>query len=137
MTWEELNKVRDLTKNLRDAERSLELIRLSISAAKVPVRDGMPKATSTDSRIEIATIRIIDFSAKIESLKAELIDAVKILEEQITNAVSNKTARKIFILHYVDCMYFRDIAIALGYSEAHIYYLHRITLENLIKDNSS
>ncbi len=135
MTREELNKVREMNRDLKDAERSLELLRLSI-AAKVPVRDGMPKAMSTDSRVEIVTIRIIDLEKEIDEIKAEMIGAMKDLEVKIKKAIVDRTARKLFILRYVDCMYFRDIAFALGYSEAHIYYLHDKFIEKLIVDDS-
>lgn len=135
MTWEELNEVLDLKKELKDAEKSLELLRLS-AAVKVPLRDGMPKAETTDSRVEILTVRIVDLTKEIEELKQRVMDAIRRLKNRLTIEIKNTTARRLFILRYIDGMFFRDISFALGYSEAHIYYLHRITLENLIKDDS-
>ena len=135
MTWEELNEVLDLKKEMKDAEKSLELLRLS-ATVKVPMLDGMPKAQTTDSRVEILTIRIVDLAKEIEELKLRIIDAMRRLKNRLTIEIKDTTARTLFILKYVDGMLMRDIGFALGYSEAHIYYLHRITLENLIKNNS-
>ena len=134
MTWEELNKVRDLTKELKETERTLEILRASI-AAKVPVLDGMPKPTSTDSRVETVALRIVELSEQADLLKNELAEIVPALKSQISRSFTDKTARKLFILRYVDCMYFRDIAFILGYSETHVYYLHKIFLKNLIVDS--
>lgn len=135
MTWEELNEVRSLNDDLKSAERLLEVLRLSADM-KVPVNDGMPHNPSTNSRVEIMTVRIVDLTREIEELKAKIIATIPVLKAKIKSAVEDKTVRVLFILRYVDCMLFRDIGFALGYSEAHIYYLHRITLEKIIEDNS-
>lgn len=135
MTWEELNEVRSLNDDLKSAERLLEVLRLSADM-KVPVNDGMPHNPSTNSRVEIMTVRIVDLTREIEELKAKIIATIPVLKAKIKSAVEDKTVRALFILRYVDCMLFRDIGFALGYSEAHIYYLHRITLEKIIEDNS-
>lgn len=135
MTWEELNEVRSLNDDLKSAERLLEVLRLS-AGVKVPVNDGMPHNSSPTSRVEIMTVRIVDLTREIEELKAKIIATIPVLKAKIKSAVEDKTVRALFILRYVDCMLFRDIGFALGYSEAHIYYLHRITLEKIIEDNS-
>jgi len=135
MTRKELNEVLDLKRELKDAEKSLELLRLS-AAVKVPLRDGMPKAQITDSRVEILTVRIVDLTKEIEELKQRIIDAMRRLKKRLMIEIKDVTARTLFILKYVDGMLMRDIGFALGYSETHIYYLHRITFENLIIDNN-
>ena len=130
MTWEELNEVRSLNDDLKSAERLLEILRLS-AGVKVPVNDGMPHSPSTTSRVEIMTVRIVDLTREIAELKEKIIATMPILKAKIQASVEDKTARKIFILRYVDCMHFRDIGIALDYSERHIYYVHRLTLAKL------
>lgn len=135
MTWEELNEVRNLNEDLRSAEQSLNLLRLSV-AAKVPVINGIPKTTTPESRVEITALRITEMSREVDELKAQIMTAIPILKQKLKASIPDKKARKLFILRYIDCLHFRDIGFALGYSEAHVYYIHRTTLEKLIVDNN-
>ena len=133
MTWAELNEVRDLKKAIEDIEKELERLHFSESL-NIPKLDGMPKSTSLNSIVERTAIRVADTEKRLEKLKNLHKDAVPRLERKINDAIEDSTARTLFIFRYVDCMYFREIGFILGYSEAHIYYLHRITGEKIISD---
>ena len=133
MTWAELNEVRDLNKAIEDVTKEIDMLHLSL-ALKIPERDGMPKAKPLNSRVERIAIRITDAENKLAELKKLLEDAIPRLENKIRAEIKDTTARTLFIFRYIDCMYFRDIGFAMGYSEAHIYFLHRLTGEKIISD---
>ena len=133
MTWAELNEVRDLNKAVEDVTKEIDMLHLSL-ALKVPERNGMPKAKPLDSRVERMAIRITDAENKLAELQKLLDDAIPRLEKKIRDEIEDTTARTLFTFRYIDCMYFRDIGFAMGYSEAHIYYLHRLTGEKIISD---
>ena len=133
MTWAELNEVRDLNKAIEDVTKEIDMLHLSL-ALKIPERDGMPKAKPLNSRVERIAIRITDAENKLAELKKLLEDAIPRLENKIRAEIKDTTARTLFIFRYIDCMYFLDIGFAMGYSERHIYYLHKITGEKIVSD---
>ena len=133
MTLEELNEVRNIKISIESAEKALETWRRAESL-KIPTRDGLPKSKNADSRVERLAVKIADASRRVDALKMQLADAIERLEQQICDEISDANAQTLFIMRYVDCMYFRDIGLAMGYSEAQIYYLHRITCQKLIVD---
>ena len=133
MTREELNEVQNIKQIIKNAENALETWRRA-EALKIPTRDGLPKSKSVVSRVERLAVKIADASRRVDVYKMQLEDAISRLEQKICAEVPDVTAQTLFILRYVDGMYFRDIALTMGYSEAHIYYLHRITYEKIIVD---
>ncbi len=133
MTWAELNEVRNLNKAIEYVMKEIKMLHLSL-AVKIPERDGMPKAKPLNSRVERIAIRITDAENKLAELENLLKEAIARLEQKIDEEIKDATARTLFKFRYIDCMYFRDIGIAMGYSEAHVYYLHRITGEKIISD---
>ena len=133
MTWAELNEVRDLNKAIEDIEKQIDILHLSLSL-QIPERNGMPKSKSVSSRVERIAVRIVDAETSLNKLKSLLEEALPRLERKINAEIKDLTARTLFTLRYVDCMYFRDISMAMGYSEQHIYYLHKVTGEKIISD---
>ena len=134
MTWAELNEVRYLKQEVAKVEKEVAALRRSLGI-KVPSRDGMPKSTPVDSHIERVVTRIVDAEQRLEALKKFADEEVAVrVEDRIRREISDSTARTLFIFRYVDCMYFREIGIAMGYSEAHIYYLHREIGRKIISD---
>lgn len=133
MTWAELNEVRDLNKAIEDVAKELDTLQLTLSL-KIPALNGMPKSKAISSRVERIAIRKVDAERKLDELNDLLRLALPRLEKKICEEIEDATARTLFILRYVDCMYFRDIGFSMGYSEAHIYYLHKITGEKIISD---
>ena len=136
MTLDELNEVRKIRAALWNAEKVLEVWRRA-EALKIPTRDGLPKSHSVDSRVERLAIKITDAERRVDDLKKQLDEAMPRLEQKICAATEDSTERALLTFRYVDCMYFRDIGFLMGYSEAHIYYLHRVACEKIIVDYSS
>ena len=131
MTWEELTEVRRLRRELRHTEQSLELIRST--SAQTSRYDAKPLFTpQLKSSVEFDIMRINELERRIEEITTALADAKVRLEKAIIDSVEDVTARALMILRYIDCKHFRDIGFALGYSEAHIYHLHRIICEKII-----
>ena len=134
MTWAELNEARSLRKEIGKMETELSALR-HLYGVKVPVKDGLPKSASIDSQVERLAIKIVDLEREISELKSKLVDEViPRLEQRIWQEVEDGIARTIYYLRYVDGMRFREIGFTTGYSEAHVYYLHRITGEKIISD---
>ena len=131
MTWEELNEVRILNKNIDDITTEINSLRRSLSA-KTPALDGLPKSTSVSSSVERNAIRIADAEKALEELKLRLAEAIPRLEKKIRDEVKNPITRVIFLFRYVDCMFFSDIAFKIGYSKQHVYSLHNTTYRNLL-----
>ena len=126
----ELNEVRNLKAAISESEKELEMWRRT-ATLKVPAQNGLPKTQNPNSRVERFAVKIADESHKLMELRQRLNDAIPRLESKICHEVADATARRIFILRYVEGMYFRDIGFAMGYSEQHIYYLHNKTLKSL------
>jgi len=122
-----------LNKAIEDITKELDTLHLTMSL-RIPERDGMPKSKTINSRVERIAIRIADAESKLDELNNLLVLAMPRLENKIREEIKDSMARTLFTLRYVDCMYFRDIGIAMGYSEAYIYYIHRITGEKIISD---
>ena len=133
MTWAELNEVRSLNRRILEKEKLIDGLKLSVTL-QTSVINGMPKSRLIDSRIERLVSRITDAEKELSELKVAHQEAVKRVEGKIKAEIDDATARAIFTLRYVDGMHFRDIGFAIGYSEAHVYYLHRITGEKIVSD---
>lgn len=132
MTWAELNEVRDLNKLIQAVEKEIQI--LSQIPIKPSLPDGMPKVKSISSAVENVLVRRETAEKRLNYLKKMLEVSSSKLERKLDELIADSLCRTIYKFRYVDCMYFRDIGILIGYSEAHIYYLHRITGEKIISD---
>lgn len=126
----ELNEVRNLKAAISESEKELEMWRRT-ATLKVPAQNGLPKTQNPNSRVERFAVKIADESHKLMELRQRLNDAIPRLESKICHEVADATARRIFILRYVEGMYFKEIGSAMGYSEQHICRLHNKTLQDL------
>ena len=130
MTWDELTEVWVAKEKLKQAEKALEVWRRE-NALIVPSMNGLPKSKSAISRTERLALKIIDAEKRVDELQLKVEDAMKSLEHEIFMEFPDSKTRMLLVLRYVDCMYFRDIALVMGYSEAHIYYLHNKATKDL------
>lgn len=129
MTEQDLNRVRDLNKKIRDLEKLLATLR-SRAEDIVPARDGMSKPTDIQSKVENLALKIVEKTIELESLHRQILEATATLTESICRRISEPNQRAVMLLRYVHCMRFRDIAFQLGKSDARIYQLHHDALEN-------
>lgn len=133
MTVTELNSVRDLRQRIREQERRLNALRLSVQNL-TPLLDGMPHSRSQTSRVEKIVVKAADLEREIESLRDECAAAAVTLTDKISAANLESHEETILILRYVACMNFRDIEFELGMSDARIFYLHRNSLRKVKAD---
>ena len=134
MTFSELNKVRELKKEIEVEQKKLKALKIVIGA--LPHKYGQSEeggvAEGTGkSPFESFTIQIADTEKKIEKLQQELTQAVPRLTEKIQNEVANTDEQTLLIYRYVACKFFRDIGFLMGYSERRVYQVHEQILKRL------
>lgn len=129
MTEQDLNRVRDLNKKIRDLEKLLATLR-SRAEDIVPAREGLPQSSDIQSKVENLALKIVEKTIELESLHEQILSATATLTEAICLHTSDPNQRAVMLLRYVHCMRFRDIAFQLGKSDARIYQLHHDALEN-------
>ena len=139
MTFEELNIVRKLKKQIADETKKLQALKIVIGA--FPHKYGKQNQGGSSggvakSDFESFVVQIADTEKKIENLQTELTDAVPRLTKKIQSEITDTAEQTLLIYRYVACKFFRDIGFLMGYSEAHVYFRHREILKNLIVDNS-
>ena len=130
MTEQELNAVRDLSKQIADLERYVSNLRKR-AANITPDLDGMPRRTGVISRVELLALEIVDCEKELEELKGKLVSVGGNLLAHITKHVPDLNQRTVLILRYISCMRFRDISFELDKSDARIYQIHRDALKTL------
>ena len=125
MTFEELNIVRKLKKQIADEEQKLQGFRdlaqsITPQATRVTLREGkkeisytcldaQPKGTSKDSRIEMTVALIVDTEKIIENLKIQLEKETPLLIKKIQAEFPDGTEQRILINRYVAGKSFREI----------------------------
>ena len=137
MTFAELNEVRCLKKKIADENKKLKALKIVIGS--VPHKygksdEGGSGTAATKSAFESFIVQIADCEKKIESLQAQLTDAVPRLTKKIQDEVSDSAEQSLLIYRYVACEYFRDIGFLMGYSENWIYWKHNKILKKFRVD---
>ena len=117
---------------VQTARRQLEEMRLRLRGIEDCLKavtsklDGLPKATTFDSRIEKLTAAKIDLEEEIKQTADTLTDLqIKLTEEISTAAELNLLEKEILIRRYVTGEEFKTIWREVNVSERHCYYLHR------------
>lgn len=123
MNEQELNEARDKSKRIRELERHLEALRLSVENI-VPVLDGMPHAKEAKSKVERIALQIIDSEHKIEVLRGELECIKTHLANVIMTKVDNPSHQTLLFLRYVSCLSFKEISRRMRCSLRHVFRLH-------------
>ena len=131
MTERELNAARELAGEIRACESDLATFRLSMTKL-VPIRDGMPKAQSNESRVEEIAVLIVEKERELIALKSRLIDVAGQIARQISQIELNPQERRVIFLRYVACMHFRDIAFEMNKSDARIYAIHAAAVDRIL-----
>ena len=133
MTEKELNSVRELHSRIRDFEWYLKALRASAENI-VPMIDGLPHATTIQSKVEKLALKIADAERELKALQRKFVNAAVELKSKINAAKLNRQEEAVLILRYVSCMNFQDIWQTLNTSDARIFYLHRTGLKKFLKD---
>lgn len=119
----ELSAVQDIRRVIEREQARLKALKSAVSAV-VPERDGLPRAKALTSNVEGLAVQIITIQDRIAELKAALVDAATELTGEIFRRVSGGAA-EVLVRRYVMGNRFRDIAMAMNYSESQIFSLHR------------
>lgn len=144
MTYEELNVIKRLRKKLLDREQRLAALNLLVESITPPFtrdKDGftcldtLPKSHPVESRPEALTVRIAEAEERVAATRAQIAAEIPLLTEKIQREVTDETEQALLIHRYVNCKHFRDIGLAMGFSEGHVYFTHRRILKNLLQEN--
>ena len=135
MTFEELNSVRKLKKQLADENKKLEVLDIVIESfphkyGKVNGGGGTSAKLPTSPFEGFATLKV-DTEKKIENLQKQLRETIPKLTALIQENFTDTTEQSLLIYRYVACKRFKDISFLLGYSEQWIYKKHREILKSL------
>ena len=120
----ELETVMKLKLELKRRLARLKELRLVSAAVSKP--DGMPRAKTQASPVERIAEKIFEAQNEIRQLQEELTLTIERLTEEIFSRVKNPVAAQILIARYVRGEPYKLIANHLNYSEAAIFYQHRI-----------
>lgn len=135
MTFEELNEVRKLKKQI-DAENK-KLKALNIVIESFPHKYGKSENIGgkvvrfSTSPFEIFLMQRVDCVNKIESLQLQLREEIPRLTKKIQENFSDSFEQSILLYRYVACKFFKEISFLLGYSEQWIYKKHKAILKSL------
>lgn len=131
MTYEELNIVRNLKKKLDAEKQKLSALRESITPATPKLNDA-PRGTNTASPTEKLAMMITDTERRIAKLNIRIeLESFK-LTDKIQAEVQDTKEQTLLIHRYINCKRFEDIGTAMGFSEGHIYFIHRNILKKLL-----
>lgn len=131
MTEQELNRVRDLHKRIRDLENLLATLRKRAGDI-VPAREGLPHSTDIHSKVESLALKIVEKTIELDLLHKQILTATAALTESICRHISEPNQRAVMLLRYVHCLHFRDISFRLDKSDATVYRLHHDAAQKMI-----
>lgn len=112
MTLRELDRYRDMRKQLIDGEELLERLR-GRAVPGSPATDGMPHASGTSDKVGSLAIAIVDLEARLPVLKARIEAQGKDVVEWI-DTIEDHKIRLSFRLRYQLAYTWKEVADALG-----------------------
>ena len=123
ISWRLKRRISSERRKLREMRELIESLSKEI--------DGLPRGDSKVSRVESLSVAIIDLERTIAALKMVRVECIAELGEMLNVLVEDDNQRAVLMERYGYCQLFRDIGIRLGYSETHVYYLHRCGLKQI------
>ena len=139
MTFEELNSVRKMKKQIAEENKKLKAIEIVIES--FPHKYGKSEGGGQTSKIptspfEIFLMQKCDCEEKIEKLQTQLREEVPRLTKKIQENFTDSTEQTLLLYRYVACKFFKEISFLLGYSESKIYKMHKQILKNTVEYSS-
>lgn len=147
ITFEELNIVRKLKKQLADEETKLQGFKdlaesITPQFSRTTYREGKkeisytcldvsPKGSGKDSRVEMIATLIIDTEKIIEGLEKRLKEETEILMKKIVENFPKGVEHRLLFNRYVIGKSFKEIAHLMRYSLRQIFYVHKRILKRL------
>lgn len=119
MTITELNGVRFLMSELKEAQAELERLRRT-SASIVPVLNDLPHGSTVRSKVEELTLKIVKQEKRIESYQAALKLAKMGLTEWILTRRVQIPAQRVTLLLYAEGLTVREVSVKTGFTRRHV-----------------
>ena len=94
------------------------------------VSDGMPHSPSINSKVESSSIKMLELTQKIDAEVHNLEKTMDVIEKIIDN-IEDFKGQAIFRFRYINGMSFAKIAEVMGFSERHVFDVHKKILMNL------
>ena len=116
--------VMDMEQEIKFIRNKLVLLR-QMATSITPIIDGLPRKSSVSSKIEKATVQIVDAERRLAELADEYAATTIELSEKIYQRVQGGKMREILFQRYVLCKSFDEIAADMNYDTTHIYRLHK------------
>ena len=133
MTFEELNIVRTLKKQIAAENKKLKALKIVIGAYPHKYgksnESGVASGGLAKSDFENLAVQIVDAETQLEKFKTQLTEAVPRLTKQIQEEIKDDDGQALLIYRYVACEYFRNIGFLMGYSENWVYWKHNQILK--------
>ena len=130
----ELTAIRTLKLEIEATEQKLLALRENAQSITAKL-DGLPRSQSFTSKVERLVIEINSGEEELARLMIELIETTEALTQMIQQRVKGNAAI-VLIQRYILCKTFKEIAIAMNYSEHNVYYLHRQGVRTFSAKNS-
>ena len=92
--------------------------------------DGMPHASSDESKVERSAVAIAEITHEIDTEICVIHHKRQVIRDTI-KGVKNDKARTVLEMRYIDCKKFVEIADSFGDTESNSYKLHKKTIEGL------
>ena len=145
MTFEELNVVRTLRKQIADEERKLagfkdlarsvtpQFNRVTENGKSFTCLDVSPKGNNPDSRVETIATLITDTENILTGLRRRVETEIPLLTKKIQEEFKDTNAQTLLLYRYVFGKHFRDIGFLMNYSESRVYCMHGNLMKKLQK----
>ena len=134
MTFQELNSVRRIKKQIAEENKKLKALNILIESFPHKygkVEGGGSSGNTAKSPFESFIVEAQECEENIKRLQFQLRDEVPRLTKKIQENFSDSTEQTLLIYRYVACKFFKEISFLLGYSEQWIYKKHKAILKNL------
>lgn len=141
MTFEELNIVRKLKKQLADENKKLCALKIVVGAFphKYGKSDNSGSAGNfaKSAGYESFVLQIADTEKKIENVYNQLSESMSELSKKIEAEFTNTSEQTLLIYRYVACKPFHEIARLMHYSLRMVYKAHYRLLKKCSRVQSS
>lgn len=127
VTREDLEKIRDLTAEVRKKEARKLRLETAVTGSGVKLAEKVQ--SSPDKTQEAMMVSLVDLNAEIEQAKAEIRRLSRIIGDWADTLQPEE--RRLIRLRYCRCLSWEEVAECLAYSEQTVYRLHGSILRKL------
>ncbi len=133
MTFEELNIVRTLKKQIAAENKKLKALKIIMGSFPHKYgksnESGVTSGGSAKSAFESFVAQIVDCENKIAELERKVVETSSQLSVNIQKTFHDSTEQTFLLYRFVACKYFREIGFLIGLSERRVYQLYENILQ--------